>query len=180
MRRLIVSNITSLDGLFEEPDGEFDWPVVEEEFFAYAREMLRSVDTILFGRRTYLFMAAYWPTAPRDEIAEQMNGLRKVVFSRTLERAEWKNSHLVRGDALEEVARLKRESGKDMVILGSASLASSLLKANLIDEYRVILEPVVLGRGHPLFKSITERIKMKLTATRVLGTGVVVLYYQRA
>jgi dihydrofolate reductase len=181
MRRLIVSNIMSLDGLFEEaPDARFDWPVVEEEFFAYAREMLRSVDTILFGRRTYLHMAAYWPSAPRDEIADQMNNLEKVVLSRTLERAEWKNSHLVRGEAAEEVARLKRAPGRDLVILGSASLASSLLQANLIDEYRVILQPVVLGRGNPLFPSIDGRIRMKLTNTRVLGTGVVILYYQRA
>lgn len=180
MRRLFVSNLMSLDGFFEGPHGEFDWPVVEEEFLGYAREMLRTVDTILFGRRTYLHMAAYWPAAPRDEIAEQMNNLHKVVFSRTLERAEWNNSELVRSDAAEEVAKLKRQSGKDLVILGSASLASSLLEANLIDEYRIILEPVVLGRGNPLFKSIRERIKMKLTGTRVLGTGVVVLYYQRA
>jgi dihydrofolate reductase len=181
MRRLIVSNIMSLDGLFEEePNAEFNWPVVEEEFFAYAREMLRSVDTILFGRKTYLFMAAYWPTAPRDEIADQMNNLRKVVFSRTLERAEWNNSQLVQGDAAPEVAKLKRAAGRDMVILGSASLASSLLKADLIDEYRVILQPVVLGRGNPLFQSIDGRIRMKLTRTDVLGTGVVVLYYQRA
>jgi dihydrofolate reductase len=179
MRRLFVSNVMSLDGFFEGPNGEFDWPVVEEEFFGYAREMLRSVDTILFGRLTYLHMAAYWPGAPRDEIAEQMNNLPKVVFSRTLERAEWKNSRLVQGDAAAEVTRLKRESGKDLVILGSASLASSLLQANLIDEYRVILEPVVLGSGHPLFKSIPKRIQMKLTGIRTLKTGVVVLYYQR-
>jgi dihydrofolate reductase len=181
MRRLFVSNIMSLDGLFEEePNAEFNWPVVEEEFFDYAREMLRSVDTILFGRKTYLFMAAYWPNAPRDEIADQMNNLRKVVFSRTLERAEWKNSHLVRGEAAEEVSQLKRAAGRDMVILGSANLASSLLKANLIDEYRVVLQPVVLGRGNPLFPSIDGRIKMKLTETRVLGSGVVILYYQPA
>jgi dihydrofolate reductase len=180
MRRLFVSNVMSLDGFFEGPNGEFDWPIVEEEFFGYAREMLRSVDTILFGRRTYLHMAAYWPSAPRDEIADQMNNLRKLVFSRTLERAEWNNSHVVRDHAAGEVARLKRASGKDLVILGSASLASSLLQANLIDEYRIILEPVVLGSGNPLFKSITERIKMKLTAAQVLGSGVVVLYYQRA
>ncbi len=180
MRRLFVSNVMSLDGFFEGPNGEFDWPVVEEEFFGYAREMLRSVDTILFGRRTYLMMAAYWPAAPRDEIAEQMNNFRKVVFSRTLERADWNNSELLRGDAAEEVAELKRQSGRDMVILGSASLASSLLEANLIDEYRIILEPVVLGSGNPLFKSIRERIRMRLTGTRMLGTGVVVLYYQRA
>lgn len=181
MRRLIVSNLMSLDGLFEEaPDAKFDWPVVEEEFFSYAREMLRSIDTILFGRRTYLHMAAYWPSAPRDEIADQMNNLDKVVFSRTLERADWKNSRLVRGDAAEEVAKLKRAAGRDMVILGSASLASSLLRENLIDEYRVILQPLLLGRGNPLFQSIGGRIRMKLTNTRVLGTGVVLLYYQRA
>jgi dihydrofolate reductase len=179
MRRLFVSNIMSLDGFFEDLSGKFDWPVVEEEFFSYAREMLRSVDTILFGRLTYLHMAAYWPAAPRDEIADQMNGLPKVVFSRTLERADWSNSRLVRGDAAEEVARLKRQAGRDLVILGSASLASSLLQANLIDEYRVILQPLLLGRGNPLFKSIEGRIRMKLTGTRVLGTGVVMLYYQR-
>ncbi|MGB6603297.1 MAG: dihydrofolate reductase family protein [Steroidobacteraceae bacterium] len=179
MRRLFVSNLMTLDGFFEGPNGEFDWPVVEEEFFQYAREMLRGVDTILFGRRTYLMMAAYWPAAPRDEIADQMNSLRKLVFSRTLGRAEWNNSHLVRDDAAGEVAKLKRESGKDIVILGSASLASSLLQANLVDEYRVILQPVLLGSGNPLFKSISERIKMKLTRTRVFKTGVVVLYYER-
>ena len=179
MRRLFVSNLMSLDGFSEGANHELDWPVVEEEFFGYAREMLRGVDAILFGRLTYLHTAGYWPSAPRDEIADRMNSLPKIVFSRTLTAAEWSNSRLVRGEAAAEVAKLKEHPGKDLVILGSASLASSLLQANLIDEYRVILNPVVLGAGRPLFKSIRERIPMKLTDTRVLGSGVVVLYYRR-
>jgi dihydrofolate reductase len=89
MRKVIVSNLMSLDGFFEGPNHELDWFVVDEEFFEYARDMLRGVDTILFGRKTYQHMADYWPSAPAEEIADQMNNLPKIVFSRTLESAEW-------------------------------------------------------------------------------------------
>jgi dihydrofolate reductase len=180
MRRLIVSNLMSLDGFFEGPNHELDWFVIDEEFFEYARNMLRAMDTILFGRITYLHMAAYWPFAPPDEIADKMNSLSKVVFSATLPAAEWNNSRLVRGDAAEEVASLKQMPGGDMVILGSASLASSLLRAGLVDEYRVILNPVLNGAGNSLFKDIGERMKLRLTKTQLFGSGVVVLYYRPA
>jgi len=135
MRKVIVSNLVSLDGFFEGPNG--DWFVVDEEFFEYARNLLRTVDTILFGRATYQQMAGYWPSAPAEEIADEMNNLSKVVFSRSLHTVEWSNSRLASDDAVEEVAKLKQMPGKDMVILGSATLASSLLQAGLIDEYRV-------------------------------------------
>jgi dihydrofolate reductase len=177
MRKLFVSNVASLDGFFESADRKLDWFAPDEEFFEYAREMLRSVDTILFGRATYELMAAYWPSAPRDEIAEMMNGLPKIVFSRTLRKVEWNNSRLVKRDAAEEVAKLKKQPGKDMVILGSARLASSLLKRGLIDEYRVILVPVLIGAGNPLFQGIGEKVQLKLEETKLLGSGVVVLYY---
>jgi dihydrofolate reductase len=144
----------SLDGFFEGPNHELDWFVVDEEFFAYARDMLRGVDTILFGRKTYQHMADYWPSAPAEEIADQMNNLPKIVFSRTLESAEWQNSTLVKNDAVAEISKLKQLPGKDMVILGSASLASFLLQRGLIDEYRVILNPVFLGSGSPLFQDV--------------------------
>lgn len=182
MRRLIVSNMMSLDGLFEGPNGELDWHVVDEQFFDYAKDMLRSADTILFGRKTYELMANYWPSAPRDEIADKMNGLEKVVFSKTLDKADWKNCRMVRGDAAEEVLKLKQLSGnnKDMVILGSATLASSLLQRGLIDEYRVIVNPVLLHDGNLLFKGITQKIKLKLKESRALDSGVAILYYQKA
>jgi dihydrofolate reductase len=177
MRRLIVSNVMSLDGFFESKDKKLDWFVVDEEFLAYAAEMLRSVDTIVLGRATYEHMAAYWPFAPRDEIADAMNSLSKIVFSRTLERADWNKSRLVKGDAAKEIAQLKQQPGKDMVVLGSAALASSLLTAGLVDEYRVILTPVLLGGGNPLFDGIHGRLRLELNRTKLLRTGAIVLYY---
>jgi dihydrofolate reductase len=180
MRKVIVSNLMSLDGFFEGPNHELDWFVVDEEFFEYARDMLRGVDTILFGRKTYQHMADYWPSAPAEEIADQMNNLPKIVFSRTLESAEWQNSTLVKNDAVAEISKLKQLPGKDMVILGSASLASFLLQRGLIDEYRVILNPVLLGSGSPLFQDVNQRLRLKLSRTKLFGSGVVVLYYQSA
>lgn len=179
MRRLLVSNLMSLDGFFEGPNKEIDWFFVDDEFLAYAREMLRSVDTILFGRTTYEHMAGYWPNAAKDEIAEKMNGLSKIVFSSTLDRADWNNSRLVKGDVAKEVAKLKQQSGKDMVVLGSAMLASSLLEAGMIDEYRVILNPILIGGGTPLFKRVKNKLRLKLEKTKLLKSGVVVLYYQK-
>jgi len=180
MRKVIVSNLMSLDGFFEGPNHELDWFVVDEEFFAYARDMLRGVDTILFGRKTYQHMARYWPSAPGEEIADQMNNLAKIVFSRTLESVEWHNSTLVKNDAVAEISKLKQLPGKDMVILGSASLASFLLQRGLIDEYRVILNPVFLGSGRPLFQDVKQRLRLKLSRTKLFGSGVVVLYYESA
>ncbi len=180
MRKLFVSNVMSLDGFFETPDKKLDWCVVDEEFFAYACEMLRSVDAILFGRATYEHMAAYWPTAPKDEIADHMNGLAKVVFSRTLKKAEWHNSRLVKDNIADEVTRLKQQPGKDLVILGSAMLSSYLLQLGLIDEYRVILNPVLLGAGNPLFGGINEKLTLKLRTTKSFNSGAAVLYYQKA
>jgi dihydrofolate reductase len=180
MRKLLVSNLMSLDGFFEGPRKELDWFVVDDEFLAYAREMLRSVDTILFGRTTYEHMAAYWPSAPKDEIAEKMNSLNKVVFSRTLDKPQWNNSRLFKGDPAAEVEKLKQQPGKDMVILGSAMLASSLLEAGLIDEYRVILNPVLIGAGNLLFRGVRKKVVLKLRETKLLKSGVIVLYYQKA
>ncbi len=180
MRKLFVSNLMSLDGFFEGPNHEFNWFMPDEEFFDYAKDMLRSVDTILFGRATYEHMAAYWPSAERDEIAEKMNGLQKLVVSSTLKKTEWNNSTLITGDFVQEISRLKEEPGKDIVILGSATLASDLLQRGLIDEYRVILAPLLLGRGNPLFRDIRHKLALRLGRTKLLRSGVIVLYYQKA
>lgn len=180
MRKVIVSNLMSLDGFFEGPNQELDWCVTDEEVFEYAKDLLRAADALLFGRVTYQHMASYWPSAPADEIADKMNNLAKIVFSRTLQEVEWKNSRLVKNNITEEVSKLKQQPGKDLVILGSASLASSLMQLGLIDEYRIVLNPVLLGSGTPLFKGIPGKIKLKLSRTKSFGSGVVVLYYQRA
>jgi len=180
MRKVIVSNVASLDGFFEGPDQGLDWVAVDAEFLDYAKDLLRSVDTLLFGAATYKHMAAHWPFAPQDEIADRMNNLPKIVFSKTLQKLDWNNSALAGNGIQEEVSKLKSQAGKDMVIFGSAQLASYLLQLGLIDEYRIILQPVVLGGGTPLFRGIEKRIPMKLQQTRVFASGVVVLYYQKA
>ena len=180
MRRVIASNMMSLDGFFEGPNHEIDWFLVDEEFLAYARQMLHSVDTILFGRRTYEHMAAHWPSAPKDEIAAKMNSLHKIVFSRTLGKADWNNSQLVKRNIANEVSALKQQPGKDMVVLGSAMLASFLLQEALIDEYRIVLDPIILGRGNPLFTKIKQRVRLKLKDAKPLASGVVILYYEKA
>lgn len=177
MRKLIVSNIMSLDGFAEGPNSELDWVATDADFFAYALDMLNSVDTLLFGRKTYLHMAAFWPSAPTGPIADKMNSLPKIVFSSTLTSVDWKNSTLTEDDAGIQIARHKQLSGGDMVILGSASLAASLLQDELIDEYRVILNPILLGAGKPLFPNILKRLKLKLSRTQTLASGVVILYY---
>jgi dihydrofolate reductase len=180
MRRVIVSNVASLDGFFETPDKKLDWVVTDAEFFDYAKGMLRGADTLLFGRATYEHMAKHWPTAPADDIADKMNSLPKLVFSRTLLKVEWNNSRLAEKNPQEEVSKLREQPGKDMVVLGSATVASSLLQAGLVDEYRVILQPVLIGRGNPLFKDITEKVQLKLINAGTFGSGVVLLSYQRA
>jgi len=135
---------------------------------------------LLFGRKTYQYMAAYWPSAPADEVEERMNNLPKIVFSKTLKSAEWKNSILVKSDAVKEISRLKQMPGQDMVILGSASLASFLLERGIIDEYRVILSPVFLSSGKHLFQAVKQRLRLRLSRTKLFGSGVGVLYYQSA
>ncbi len=179
MRRIIVSNHMSLDGFFEGPNKEIDWFGFNEELFAYSVDLLNSVDALLFGRTTYEMMAAYWTSAPPDPIADKMNSLPKVVFSTTLQSADWNNARLVKGNLAEEVSRLKQQPGRDMVVLGSATLASSLLQLGLVDEYRVILTPVLLGTGKPLFEGIRQKMELKLVGSRPLASGVVVLTYQK-
>jgi dihydrofolate reductase len=173
-------NMVTLDGFFEGPKSwEIDWHeyVWGDELEQLSLEQSKSIGMLLFGRVTYQGMAAYWSSAA-GEIAEFMNNVPKVVFSRTLEKAEWTNTQLVKGNAEEEVANLKRQSGKDLFIFGSANLASTLMRHGLIDEYRLGLNPIVLGGGNPLFKPSPNRMRMKLLEARPLKSGVVILRYQ--
>lgn len=175
----------TLDGFFADTDGALNWHTVDDEFHAFALQQLESVDTILFGRVTYQLMANYWTTgaaAKRDPlVAAKMNQTAKVVFSRTLDRVDWANSRLVKEKAAEEVAALKKQAppAKDMIILGSAQLSATLTQSSLIDEYRIMVNQVVLGRGLPLFPRSGGRLKMKLLNTRTFRSGNVLLAYQQ-
>lgn len=180
MRKIIVSNLVSLDGFFEGVNKEIDWFTVDESFFEYARQLLNDVDTILFGRITYQMMAAFWPNAIDEDavITHKMNHLPKIVFSKTLKRVEWDNAKLVKGNLAKEVKSLKEQAGKDIVIFGSGTLVTQLTELGLIDEYRVIINPLLLGEGNPMFKGIEDKIYLKLLKTKTLDTGVVILYYE--
>lgn len=182
MKRLIMWNMVTLDGYFEgRKSWEIDWHeyVWGDELERFSLEQAKSIGALLFGRVTYEGMAGYWSSA-KGEIADFMNEVPKVVFSRTLEQAEWRNTRLVKANAEEEVARLKGEPGKDLFIFGSAALSATLMQRGLIDEYRLGLTPVVLGGGSPLFKPGPDRMRMRLLEARPLKSGCVILRYEPA
>jgi len=182
MRKLILFNMVTLDGFFAGSDGAIDWHVVDDEFHAFGSRQLDSVDTILFGRVIYQMMACYWPTEVASKrvpiIAAQMNQIAKIVFSTTLERAQRVNTRLLTEKAAEEVSRLKQLPGGDIIFFGSANLAATLTQNRLIDEYRIMVCPVVLGSGRPLFQGVERTLPMKLLDTRAFRSGNVLLVYQ--
>jgi dihydrofolate reductase len=185
MRKILAFEVTTLDGYYEGPNGEFDWPVVDAEFEQFATEQLDEVDALLFGRVTYEGMASYWPTPMAKEqndprITAKMNGLPKLVASRTLDRADWAETRILRGDLAAEVASLKEQPGRGIAIFGSPALVVSLLKMGLVDEVRVMVNPVVLGAGKSLFRTADERIALKLLGTRRFASGNVLLTYEPA
>jgi len=180
VRKLIMWNMVTLDGYFEGPKPwEIDWHEFAwgEELEQLSIDQTGSADLLLFGRRTYQGMSDYWPTAT-EQVAVIMNSIAKVVFSRTLDKADWNNTRLVKSNAEEEVARLKQQPGKDMLIFGSADLSAALMRHGLVDEYRLGLTPVVLGGGNLLFKPAPDRLRMKLLEARPLKTGCVILRYE--
>lgn len=172
----------TLDGFFEGPNQDISWHNVDEEFNQFAIEQTSSLGTILFGRKTYEVMASYWPTesAIKDDpaVAGLMNSVPKIVFSRTLQKAEWNNSRLIKDNIAEEILKLKKQPGKEMAVFGSADLLSTLIELDLIDEHRIMVNPVVLGSGTPLFKDVKNRLNLKLIQSRTFASGNVLLYYQ--
>jgi dihydrofolate reductase len=182
MRQLISFNLMTLDGFFEGPDHDINWHNVDKEFDEFSIAQLETAGVLLFGRVTYELMAGYWPSEAglKDDpvVANWMNSLPKVVFSRTLNKAVWNNTRLVKTDIAGEIAKLKQQPGKDLFLFGSADLATTLIKLGLIDEYRILLNPIVLGKGSPLFKGVEKPFKLSLIKTRAFQNGNIMLYYQ--
>lgn len=180
MRKLFAFNMVTLDGFFEGPNDNIDWHNTDEEFNEFAIEQTSSVDTLIFGRKTYQLMASYWPTemAVKDDptVADLMNRLSKIVFSRTLKSADWNNTRLISHNAEQEIKNLKMQPGKDMAIFGSANLISSIM--DVIDEHRVMINPILLRRGNPLFKDIGDPLKLKLVNARTFHSGNILLTYK--
>jgi dihydrofolate reductase len=186
MGKLIYSLNVSLDGYVETPDHRLDWANVDDELHRWFNDRARELDASLYGRRMYELMAGYWPTADSDpsatapirEFAQIWLATPRIVFSSTLEHVDW-NSRLVRGDIEEELARLRQEFAGDMDV-GGATLAASFIRRGLIDEYELLVHPVVLGSGTPFFPSLDSPIPLRLTETRVFGSGVTYIGYTRA
>jgi dihydrofolate reductase len=182
MRRLIMWNLITLDGFFEGPSPwDLDWhnEVWGDELEQLSLEQLRSADLLVFGRVTYQGMAAYWP-AESGDIADFMNRIEKVVFSRTLETADWTNTRVIRELDPAEVRGLKEGGDGDMLVFGSAGLSAALMEAGLFDEYRLLVAPVVLGQGATLFGRGLASRRLQLLEARPFASGGVLLRYAPA
>lgn len=184
MRKLASFNFITLNGFFEGAPGEIGWHRHGVEENQYAVDALGGGGVLVFGRVTYEMMAGYWPTpaAMKDDpaVAQGMNRAEKIVFSKTLRKAGWSNTKLVKGDPAAEMRKLKKAEGPGMVILGSGSIVALMAEAGLIDEYQIMIDPVALGHGTPLFSGIKGTLDLKLVATRAFKSGVVLLTYQPA
>jgi len=183
MRKIIVFNQVTLDGYFADMNGDMSWAHKQDaEWNAFVADNAKGDATLLFGRITYEMMASFWPTPNAIElfpfVAERMNSLPKVVFSRTLDKAAWNNTKLVKGDLAAEIRKMKNEPGSDFVIMGSGSIVSQLAQEGLIDEYEIALNPIVLGKGRTMFDGIKEKLNLKLTRTRAFANGNVFLCYE--
>ena len=185
MRKLIYFTMASLDGFIEGPGHNLDWVMVDEELHRFLNQREREIGGYLYGRRMYELMQSYWPTADTQsdlayivEFSQIWKQVPKFVFSQALERVEG-NARLVRGDIVAEAARLKEQPGQDLEV-GGAELAAALMRSGLIDEYRIYVQPVILGTGTPMFPAQQEAVKLRLVETHTFGSGVVFLRYQPA
>jgi dihydrofolate reductase len=181
MRKIVLFNLMTLDGYFEGENADISWHNVDQEFNDFAIAQLKTADMLLFGRKTYELMAAYWPTEEgiKDNpvIADLMNQIDKIVFSKSLEKAHWDHARVISEGLLDEVKKLKSIPGKDVFIFGSADLSSTLIDHDLIDEFRIMINPLILGNGTPMFQNITTKIDLQLLKTKVFGNGNVLLNY---
>ena len=189
MRKIYLFMLTTLDGFFEGPNHDISWHNVDQEFNEFAVEQTSLVDTMLFGRRTYQLFEGFWPDAHKLPditkedlvVAQIINNGKKIVFSKTLqsvsEKENWKNVHLEKEVDPGFITKLKKQPGKDIAVFGSSNLGVSLLEKGLLDEVRILLNPIVIGKGTPLFHGLKNKMDFKLTKSRNFASGNVLLYY---
>jgi dihydrofolate reductase len=182
MRKLVAAINMTLDGFCDHTAA-----IADDELHQHYNEILRNADTLLYGRITYQLMESYWPAVvknptgnkPIDEFAVLIDDISKIVFSRTLKNVEWKNVRLAKGGIKEEALELKQQAGKN-ILAGSPGLIATLTQLDLIDEYQLCVQPIILGNGLRLFKNISDRINLKLIRTKLFGSGSIVLYCEPA
>ena len=178
--RLVATEYLSLDGVFEEP-GHWSFPFFNDEAGQFKWRELQASDALLLGRKTYEGFAAAWPTMKgTGEFGQKMNSMTKYVVSSKLDKPEWAGSKLIKGNVVDEVRWLKQVPGKDLLLAGSAQLFNSLMTEKLIDLYRIMLHPIVLGKGRRLFADGVDQSVLDLKETKTFGSGIVILEYEPA
>ena len=185
MRKLLVFNSVTADGFFTDKNGDMSWAHKQDpEFNDFVAANAKSGGELVFGRVTYEMMKGFWPTPMAaqqfPDVAKGMNESPKVVFSRTLEEATWNNTRLIKGDLENEVRKLKEAPGDQLVVMGSGTIVSQLTQAGLVDEYQMVLNPIVLGEGRTLFEGVKNKVALQLTNTRAFKNGNVLLTYEPA
>ena len=185
MRKLIVFNNVTLDGYFTDSHSDMSWAHKNDpEWNAFTAENASGGGVLLFGRITYDLMASFWPTKQALEmmptVAEQMNNLPKVVFSRTMDKPSWNNTRLVKNNIAAEVRKMKDEAGQGMVIMGSGTIVSQLTQEGLIDEYQIVVHPIILGSGRTMFEGVNDKVALRRTRTRTFDNGNVFVCYEPA
>jgi dihydrofolate reductase len=186
MRKLVIFMHVTLDGFVAGPNGEMGWINVGEDMFEYAKRQTDRSDTALYGRKTFQMMEKYWPTAGDKsnaskhdiEHSEWYNNVDKVILSKTMAVENREKINIISDHLNVEINKIKQKSGKDIVIFGSPSAAHSLMAENLIDDYWLFVNPVLLGQGIPMFKDITKKINLNLVETKVFPSGVIALHYE--
>jgi dihydrofolate reductase len=182
MRKIIVFENVTIDGFMAGPNGELDWAIHDDEVTQSSKEGRESTDMFLFGRVTYDMMASFWPTpagkSANPVFAEVLNNTPKIVFSTTLKKADWQNAEVFKELNKDELLKLKQRPGKNMMIFGSGTIVNQLTNLGLIDEYQLMVNPIVLGKGKPLFKDTTDKVNLKLVKAKTFNSGIVLLQYQ--
>jgi dihydrofolate reductase len=184
LRKLKLQVQMSIDGCIAGPNNEMDWLIRDSKNLKYIHEIAESVDTILLGRKMTDEFISYWadvmnkPDDPMYAFAKKMIEIPKVVFTKTLNKSKWVNTELAKGDLKDEITKLKTQNGKDILVYGGASFDSSLIKENLIDEFYLFVNPIVMGNGKNIFKDIKEIQKLSLIESKVFDYGLVLLHYE--
>jgi dihydrofolate reductase len=187
MRKIVLFIHTSLDGFVAGPDGKIDWIIVDNEIFDYAGNRTNEADTALYGRVTYEMMESYWPTAADKPNASKhdiqhstwYNKVPKVILSKTMRGVNLSNTTIISDNVANEIAKLKQQDGKEIVIFGSPSIGHLLMQENLIDDYWFFVNPILLGEGIPLFKNIQHKTRLKIVTSNAFTSGVVCLHYEK-
>lgn len=187
MRKIVLLMHVSLDGFAAGPNGEMDWVKLDDNLWDYVAKVTDAADTVLFGANTYRLMEGYWPTAAEQPGASRhdidhgrwVNAATKLVFSKSLKKTSWQGTRIIRENIKEEMTRLKEEPGKDLLMIGSPSLAQSFMQMDLIDEFRLNVNPVILGSGKALFEGIKQPIDLSLGNTQTFESGVLAVTYSR-